>query len=455
MKTSFLVNLSLVLLLALIVFVTTTHGAGKNFFVDKYSKGGTCSDKNKGSIYKPFCTIKKALKAAKSGDTIYFREGTYPPFEVTKSGEAGRPITFSSYNGEKVVIDTSTGQDGIYLYNKQFIILNGFEVINASGDYQAGIHLYGGGNNTIKNNLVHDNNSPGWVFGILVSNSGGNTVSENQVYNNYSGGIRFDAVSGPEVLGNKIINNHTHHNTGNSGNADGIQLASENVKDTLIKDNIVHDNDDDGIDTWISSNNTVLGNTVYNQKGSGDGNGFKMGGQTTGGSNLVVHNFSFGNKANGFDSNGSGGNKYYHNVAYGNGEMGFEDGYRNPGSLGCPGGQQCQSSFINNIGYNNKRANFSSGESTKVADYNLWFDDTSGAGAMYNYTEYSSLPSFTEASNLDRNSLSQDPGFVSPNAGDFHLQPASAAIDKGDPANPAQMTWCGGGVDIGKFEECP
>ena len=73
---------------------------------------------------------------------------------------------------------------------------------------------------------------------------------------------------------------------------------------------------------------------------------------------------------------------------------------------------------------------------------------------MYEYTPYTSLVSFTAASNLDKNSLSQDPQFVGPQEADFHLQATSPAIDKGDPANPAQITWCGGGVDIGKFEGC-
>lgn len=47
---------------------------------------------------------------------------------------------------------------------------------------------------------------------------------------------------------------------------------------TLIEGNTIHDNADDGIDTWNTRDNRVIGNVCYNHGDGGDGCGFKLGG---------------------------------------------------------------------------------------------------------------------------------------------------------------------------------
>jgi hypothetical protein len=64
--------------------------------------------KGSGTIDAPYGSIQTAVNAAKAGDTIYLRTGTYSPttnIQITKSGTATSPITLRSYNSEKVVID--------------------------------------------------------------------------------------------------------------------------------------------------------------------------------------------------------------------------------------------------------------------------------------------------------------------------------------------------------------
>ncbi|WP_150274639.1 Ig-like domain-containing protein [Paenibacillus tepidiphilus] len=77
------------------------------------------SDSNNGSLHAPFLTLEKArnairaLKAKhklpKGGITVYLREGTYErtsSFELRQedSGERDKPITYTAYPGEKVVL---------------------------------------------------------------------------------------------------------------------------------------------------------------------------------------------------------------------------------------------------------------------------------------------------------------------------------------------------------------
>jgi hypothetical protein len=61
-----------------------------------------------GSQTAPFGSIQAAVNAATAGDTILLRAGTYMPstnIQITKSGTSASPITFRSYQEEKVVLD--------------------------------------------------------------------------------------------------------------------------------------------------------------------------------------------------------------------------------------------------------------------------------------------------------------------------------------------------------------
>lgn len=72
------------------------------------------SDRNPGTLDKPFKSISKALKKVRPGDTCYLREGIYREGISLKSVNGGKSgITFAAYNGERVLIDGTvelTGQ---------------------------------------------------------------------------------------------------------------------------------------------------------------------------------------------------------------------------------------------------------------------------------------------------------------------------------------------------------
>ena len=65
------------------------------------------NDKNPGTLINPFRTIQKAVKSVKSGDICYIRGGRYD--ESIKidnlKGKKRKPIIFTAYKDEKVILD--------------------------------------------------------------------------------------------------------------------------------------------------------------------------------------------------------------------------------------------------------------------------------------------------------------------------------------------------------------
>jgi parallel beta-helix repeat protein len=433
----------------------------KSYIVDKSNVGGKgCNDSWAGTLSQPLCTVNAGLALAQPGEGVFLRTATYPNFTVTRSGTSSAYITISSYNGEKAVI--SGGNETINLKGASYIRIHGLEVKGATGYYSAGIQLIQSSGkfpsyNIIENNIVHDNLGSNTI-GILIQNGSYNKIVNNKVYNNYLNGIQVlshSSVIPGGITGNEIIGNESYNNTLGGGNSDGIKLDGAGTQNTLIMNNVVHGNSDDGIDTWNSPNNIIVGNVSYGQTGPGDGNGFKLGGGGTGGYNIVKQNIAYGNKWNGFDSNGTGGNRFYNNIAYNNVNFGFEDGWKDASCTLST----CQQTFINNIGYNNVRGNFSASAYTTVSNNNLWYSDGGSAKVFYNYTLHSTLSSFHSASGnrLDnpsggeRASVQVDPKFVNATGGVFTVQSTSPAIDSGDPTNPGGVVIVNR-ADIGAFE---
>ncbi len=68
---------------------------------------------NTGAIDSPYLTITKAADEAVAGDIVYIREGTYEEtLHPANSGNAGNPIIFTSFPGEKVIISAMQSLNG-------------------------------------------------------------------------------------------------------------------------------------------------------------------------------------------------------------------------------------------------------------------------------------------------------------------------------------------------------
>ncbi len=76
----------------------------KDYYVSVKGK-----DSNKGTLEKPFRTIKKAASKMRSGDVCFIREGVYHETIKMKAvnGTKGNPYVFKAYNNEHVVMDGS------------------------------------------------------------------------------------------------------------------------------------------------------------------------------------------------------------------------------------------------------------------------------------------------------------------------------------------------------------
>jgi parallel beta-helix repeat protein len=156
---------------------------------------------------------------------------------------------------------------GIYLLN----VNNSQLIDNDCSSNDLGIHLsWGGYNNTITGNIVHNNGG-----GIFLSGSYYNTISGNIVKNNTFGGIYLLSSSNNTISGNTAndnnmlgiqlydsYNNTISGNTANNNKLIGIQLFYS--YNNIISENTVKNHDRYGIYLYNSTNNIFSGNIANN-----------------------------------------------------------------------------------------------------------------------------------------------------------------------------------------------
>ena len=231
-----------------------------------------CNTAGDGSIDRPFETLEHAQAVVKPGQTVYFREGVYP-VELTDFGviySKGTPeawITFTPYNGEKVVFDgggrsmlISSFNSLITLYRAEYIIFDGFEVRNMWG---AGVSNFDTFHTIIRNCVIHDFNSRG-----LGGHGRYNTYEHNEIYrtcmanenSEVSGGwsSALATINRPYFVPSSNIvirHNKVYDNWGEGINA---FIAT----DVLMEHNEVRDNYSVNIYCDTSTNVTIANNLI-------------------------------------------------------------------------------------------------------------------------------------------------------------------------------------------------
>jgi hypothetical protein len=256
----------------LVLFASTTLVAqsGSTFYVSKTGK-----DTNSGSYTAPWLTIQHAANSVSAGATVEVEAGVYnESVNFPKSGTLSNPITFENYPGQTAVIDGTglsvTGVQGLLnIVNQSYITVSGFEIRNYTTSKAtvtpAGIWVTGAGSGVqLLNNLVHNitttSEKTGNAFGIAVY------------------GTSSTPITNLTISGNQVYSLKTGQSE--SVNVDG------NVTYFTISNNIVHDNDNIGIDAIgfegvgptgydQAKYGEVSGNTVYNISGinnAGEGN---------------------------------------------------------------------------------------------------------------------------------------------------------------------------------------
>lgn len=271
------------------------------------------------------------MSLAGPGSTIILRGGTYSyntTVNLAQSGTAAQRISVVNMGGEHPVLDFSTQPlnpaNRAFLLTGNYWLIKGIEIENAGDN---GIKVEGS-HNRIEACVLHDNDDTGIQIGFAHT-----TVND-----------------GSMGAFNEIINCDSYRNfdiAAKGGNADGFACKLHAGKGNIFIGCRAWENSDDGWDLFESdwpvtilncwvwhSGDRALFDPVYLAKTgtkmssfSGNGNGFKLGGNGTGGSskgthvlkNSVVFGCNFGSKK-GVDQNShKGGVIVYNCLSFANG----------------------------------------------------------------------------------------------------------------------------------------
>lgn len=436
-------------------------------------------DGNAGTLAQPWRTIQKAANTAAAGDTVEVRGGVYTEsVRVTVSGSAeGGDITFRSYAGETAVVDGSglsvqAEPNGlIYIEDQHHVIIDGFEIRNyrtsTPGLLPTGIHVRGSAHHIqLKHNRIH-----------LIENM---APVDSDLLGADAHGIAVYGTSVDASVHDVLIEGNLLYDL-KLGSSEAL-VVNGNVDGFTIRDNVIHDCDNIGIDLIgfegtvadasvdQARNGVVIGNTVYDVSSSGNpayGGDFSAGGIYVDGgraitiernrvyrcdigveiasehagratrdvtvrSNFLYHNRLSGIAMGGYDSERGStencvvvNNTLYHNDSLkdGNGELLVQFDTRN-------------NTIRNNILFANDQGlligNAFSENTGNDVEGNVYFaSGGSGGEWMWTGTLYEGLSAYQAGSGKDAQAVFVDPDLVDEAAPDLHLKSTSPAIDFG------------------------
>jgi hypothetical protein len=381
--------------------------------VTTYHVSSTGSDSNPGSEARPFRTIQKAADSVKPGDTVLVGDGVYAysgPNDchgkvvvcVSRGGSPDNWVVFKSKNKWGAKIDGGDGKAG-----SGFVVQGGASYVRIQDFEMTGLA-----------------NVDGSAGGIDL----------------FDGGSHF------QVIGNRIHNiGRVCTNTSNGQN--GVFIEADNV---LVEANLIHDvgrlapgqqgcrpsneywkNHDHGVYHDGGDHVTIRNNVIYNIK---QGWAIQVWPKSRAHMNILNNTIAFGNKHNGklgaivMWAPSEGGMKVSDSIVANNI---FYD--VNTAAIWIGGESRAEPMRFANVRIGN---NIISNGVLLFAEKNV---DTSG---------------LTLADNLEKT----DPKFADPAAFDFHLRPASPAIDAGlalpgvGADYDGRVRPRGGRVDVGAYE---
>jgi hypothetical protein len=274
-------------------------------------------DSAAGTLAAPFRTLPKAISLAGPGSTIYVRGGTHSyaaTIRIERSGLAGAPIRLLAYPGELPLLDFSAQPYGsanrgiLITTNGNWWEFKGLEISHA-GDNAIkveGSHhhfeqcvFHHNGDTGLQIGFGHDDNNPGGQLAAYI------TVVNCDSYLNYD----------PDS---------------NGGDADGFAAKMHCGQGIVFTGCRAWENSDDGWDLFETDYSIVISNCWTWKSGvaQGNGNGFKLGGNGSGGdsrgTHYALHCVAFGHKVNGFTQNShKDGLVVHHCLSFANGTSGY------------------------------------------------------------------------------------------------------------------------------------
>jgi parallel beta-helix repeat protein len=242
-----------------------------------------------------FTRIQDAITAARDGDTIIVRDGTYNEnVDVNVDN-----LTIQSENGSaNCIVQAANSNDHVFEVTTGYVNISGFTVKGATAaDWIAGIYLDNADHCAITNNICTDNN-----FGIHLYLSGSNVIENNICNLNNHTGIKVLWFSSSNILTNNTCSLNSLHgidlfasdsntlsnNTCDSNNVYGIFLFSSE-SNTLTNNN--NSNNKYGICLSDSNDNTLTNNTMSNNNYNFGVNGISSG--------CYINNIDTSNKVDG------------------------------------------------------------------------------------------------------------------------------------------------------------
>ncbi len=367
-----------------------------------------CSDSGAGTATQPFCTIGKAASVAAAGQTVQVASGAYNGgISVAHSGTAGSPITFTAASGAAVTI--TGGTNGFSISGRQYISVNRFTITKTTS---YGISVRSSSNVGISSNTVTFSGRPvqgATAAGIYLSGTTASTVTGNTSDHNSATGVYLASGSS----GNTVSRNEASWNAeGYRRNANGINVIGSG---NTVLGNVVHDNEDSGIQFYPGGNNNLATlNVAYNNGDHGIDDLNVTGGR-------LVGNTVYRNCTSGINVEGTSGNYLVkNNIAVDNAVYPAYKG------IAC-------SRRAGNIGI------WDSAPASTTVDHNLvWL---SRSGTLYVFgSAFSSLAAMRSATGQEQHGIQADPRFVAPAGGNLQLLGSSPAIDKATSAASGEQS---------------
>jgi hypothetical protein len=264
-------------------------------FVDRDSLGGRCSDRRTAAVARseatPWCTLRRALRAAPAGSTVVVRAGRYPWLHIADQ-HRDPAITLRAHQGERVVLP-----DGFAVERSSGFRLQGFRMTSREnvstvvaservailgGDFSPlGLVVRGVRDTTIARNRIH-NLQRGigpegfdgygiWANGVVdggpADGTDGLVIRDNTFDHITQDGVQIgggtDLVTDITIQGNEFGFVRRGREADHS---DPIQIMGG--RGIIIRDNYFHDSEDaiiaaDGITEGLK----VINNLMVGWKG--------------------------------------------------------------------------------------------------------------------------------------------------------------------------------------------
>lgn len=286
------------------------------------------SDSADGSLATPFKTAQKLVNSLAAGDTGCLRAGEYlENLKITHGGTAEAPVTVTSFPGERAQVIgrfwIPKGSDHVTIAN---LDLNGTTARGTNPNADPSPTVNADYARFVDNDVTDEHTGICFLLGNSWGSTRGTEILHNRIHNcgklpaaNHDHGIYVEESFDTEIRDNLIYDNADRgiqlypnaqrtHISGNviDGNGEGVIISGLNSKassDTVVEDNVItNSNQRNNVESWfpgaVGTNNVVRDNCIaggVRDDGDGGISDSKVG-FTVGSGNVLSKNPKFVNR---------------------------------------------------------------------------------------------------------------------------------------------------------------